>query len=103
MVDAFPFARGDADGAWSLVSSRCKKTLPVAEYRAAVSGLLSPGALTGWRLALDAEGSFLAVRVTGYANAGAYLSYIGPMPQTSPIFSATASPSDRRTSSFCGK
>ena len=53
-------------------------------------------------LALDAEGRFLAVRVTGYANAGAYLSYIGPMPQTSPIFVAIASPNARRTSSFCG-
>jgi len=30
-------------------------------------------------LALDADGKFLAIRATGYANLGAYLSFVGPM------------------------
>ena len=33
-------------------------------------------------LALDAEGSFLAVRVTGYGNVGAYLGAVAPLPPT---------------------
>jgi aerobic carbon-monoxide dehydrogenase large subunit len=33
-------------------------------------------------LALDADGRFLALRVTGYGNMGAYLSTVAPMPST---------------------
>src|SRR6202034_390527 len=33
-------------------------------------------------LALDAEGNFLAVRLTSYANVGAFLSPVAPMPGT---------------------
>jgi len=33
-------------------------------------------------LALDQDGNFLAVRITGYANSGAYLTGAGPLPQT---------------------
>ncbi len=33
-------------------------------------------------LALDADGHFLAVRITGYGNMGAYLATVGPMPAT---------------------
>ena len=33
-------------------------------------------------LALDADGRFLAVRVTGYGNSGAWLTTVGPLPQT---------------------
>jgi carbon-monoxide dehydrogenase large subunit len=33
-------------------------------------------------LALDAEGRFLALRITGYGNMGAYLSNVGPIPPT---------------------
>jgi carbon-monoxide dehydrogenase large subunit len=33
-------------------------------------------------LALDADGHFLAVRITGYGNMGAYLATVGPMPPT---------------------
>jgi carbon-monoxide dehydrogenase large subunit len=33
-------------------------------------------------LALDAQGTFLALRITGYGNVGAYLSTVAPMPST---------------------
>jgi len=33
-------------------------------------------------LALDKDGAFLAVRLTGYANVGAYLAVVGPQPPT---------------------
>jgi aerobic carbon-monoxide dehydrogenase large subunit len=33
-------------------------------------------------LALDAQGKFLALRITGYGNVGAYLSTVAPMPST---------------------
>ena len=33
-------------------------------------------------LALDKDGTFLAVRLTGYANVGAYLAVVGPQPPT---------------------
>jgi aerobic carbon-monoxide dehydrogenase large subunit len=33
-------------------------------------------------LALDAQGKFLALRITGYGNMGAYLSTVAPMPST---------------------
>ncbi len=33
-------------------------------------------------LALDAEGRFLAVRITGFGNSGAWLTTAGPLPQT---------------------
>ncbi len=33
-------------------------------------------------LALDADGSFLAVRLTSFGNMGAFLANVGPMPST---------------------
>jgi carbon-monoxide dehydrogenase large subunit len=33
-------------------------------------------------LALDKDGNFLAVRLSGYANCGAYLAFVGPLAQT---------------------
>src|SRR5262249_35054958 len=33
-------------------------------------------------LALDADGTFLAVRITNYGNMGGYLSHVAPMPST---------------------
>ena len=33
-------------------------------------------------LALDEDGNFLAVRLTGFANMGAFLSPVAPMPGT---------------------
>ena len=33
-------------------------------------------------LALDADGSFLAVRITNYGNMGGFLSQVAPMPST---------------------
>ncbi len=33
-------------------------------------------------LALDKDGHFLAVRLTGYGNCGAFLAFMGPLPQT---------------------
>jgi len=42
-------------------------------------------------LALDADGRFLAVRLTGYGNMGAYLSTVAPMPSTVNAVKNTAS------------
>jgi carbon-monoxide dehydrogenase large subunit len=42
-------------------------------------------------LALDADGRFLAVRLTGFANMGAYLSAVGPLMQTLNIVKNTVS------------
>ena len=47
-------------------------------------------------LALDADGHFLAVRLTGYANMGGYVGLVGPLPSTASTRSRTWSASIAR-------
>lgn len=68
------FADGDADGAWAMVSQRCRGVVPEADYRAAViiAGGFSPE-MAATRVSVEVEGDRgRASYETGVTEIGAY-------------------------------